>query len=113
MTRQNERNLDSDQFTRRKATADTLRKITGWKIWTCAEPRFQNDYDITTTMVVQQGAAILTFGNGEIVDLQAGDVLTIEQGASASWVISEPIRNSYQYHNSFDSASQRAHQLRW
>lgn len=113
MTRLNERILDSVQFRRRKATDDTRRKIAGWEIWECDDPEFRHDYERTVTLFVHRGAAVLTFADGETVDLQAGDVLTIEQGASAVWAISEPIRNSYEYHDSFNSASNRAAQVRW
>ena len=43
MTRLNERMLDADHFTRRKATDDTKRKIVGWEIWTCEDPEFQHE----------------------------------------------------------------------
>ena len=113
MTRVNERILDNAQFTRRKATADTLRKISNWDIWICEDPTYQYDYETTTSMYVHEGAAVLTLGNGEVVDLRAGDFLTIEQGVSATWAISEPIRNSYQYHDTFESSSKRVDQVRW
>lgn len=113
MTRLKERLLDSAQFNRRKATADTLRKIVGWDIWFSEGPEYQYDYEITTSMYVNEGAAVLTFDNGESVDLQAGDFLTIFKGASATWAISEPIRNSYQYHNTFNSAEKRVEQVCW
>jgi len=64
-------------------------------------------------MYVHDGTAVLTFDNGEAADLQARGILTIEQAASATWAISEPVPNSYQYHYNFDSASQRADQGRW
>lgn len=112
MTRLNERMVDSAQFKRRKATADTKRKIAGWEIWECQDPEFQYHYDRTVSLYVHQGTAVLTFGNGETVDLQAGDFLTIESGASATWAISAPIRNSYRYHDTFISASNRAAQVR-
>ena len=113
MTRLNERILDSIQFKRRKATEDTKRKIANWEIWVCEGPEFEHEYDRTVSFYVHQGAAVLTFDNGETVDLQAGDFLTIEQGASATWDIKEPIRNSYMYHDTFQSASQRASQIHW
>ena len=113
MTRLNERIMDSRFFKRRKATEDTKRKIANWDIWTCADPEFKHDYDRTVSLYVHQGAAELTFSDGELVDLQAGDFLTIERGASASWKIMEPIRNSYLYHDTFESASRRASQVRW
>jgi uncharacterized cupin superfamily protein len=63
-------------------------------------------------MYVHEGNAVLTFDNGEAADIQARDILTIEQAARATWSISKPVGNSYQYHNSFDSASQSADQGR-
>ena len=105
--RLNERLLDNQLFKRRKATEDTKRKITGWEIWECADPSFSYDYDRTVTMYVHEGAAVLTFSNGGSVDLQAGDTLTVQAGASADWVISKPMRNSYCYHDTFKSAANR------
>ena len=110
--RLNERLLDSELFKRRKATDDTKRKISGWEIWECTDPAFNYNYDRTVTMYVHKGAAVLTFSNGEIVDLQSGDTLTIQAGARADWVISEPIRNSYCYHDTFISASNRETQVK-
>lgn len=96
----NERHLDSEFFKRREATEDTKREIAGWAIWECADPTFSYEYDQTVTMFVHEGAAVLTFSDGKVLDLRAGDTLTIENGASADWVISKPIRNSYRYHDS-------------
>jgi uncharacterized cupin superfamily protein len=111
--RLNQRILNSNQFTRRKATDDTKRKISDWEIWECEGPEYQYDYDCTVSLYVHEGAAVLTFGDGETVDLIAGDILIIEKGASATWAISAPIKNSYRYHNTFISASNRAAQVRW
>ncbi len=113
MTRLNERRLDSTHFKRRKATEDTKRKIDGWEIWECAVPEFSHDYDRTVTMLVHEGAAVLTFSDGETVDLQAGDTLTVQEGASVVWAILAPIRNSYLYHDTFMSAAKRSDQVRW
>ncbi|MFT5116063.1 MAG: putative cupin superfamily protein [Parasphingorhabdus sp.] len=103
--RLNERLLDSALFKRCKGTDDTKRKISSWEIWECADPGFNYDYDRTVTMYVHEGEAVLTFSNGETVDLQPGDMLTIQAGARADWVILEPIRNSYMYHDTFMSAA--------
>ncbi|MEM7562933.1 MAG: cupin domain-containing protein [Pseudomonadota bacterium] len=111
--RLNQRILNSSQFKRRQATADTKRKIGDWDIWECEGPEYQYDYDCTVSLYVHEGSAVLTFDNGETVDLIADDFLTIEKGSSATWAISTPIRNSYRYHNTFHSASNRANQVRW
>ena len=55
----------------------------------------------------------MRFDTGETVDPMAGDILTIEAGARAQWTISEPLHNSYQYHDTFMSASNRENQVRW
>ncbi len=113
MTRLNDRIVNAVQFKRRKATEDTKRKISDWEIWECADPEFKHDYDRTVSLFVHEGAAELKFADGSEVDLQAGDFLTIEQGASVVWTFSAPIRNSYMYHDAFESASQRDSQVRW
>lgn len=111
--RLSERLLDAEQYQRRKATADTVRKIVGWEIWECSDASFSHDYDRTVSLYVHAGAAVLTFASGEQVDLQAGDFLTIEAGASATWAISAALRNSYRYHDTFESAVQRKSQVAW
>ena len=108
-----ERLLDSEQFQRRKATEDTKRKITSWDIWECSDPTFHHNYDKTVTMFVHEGDAILTFENGETVDLTSGDLLTVYKGAVINWIISNPIRNSYCYHDSFHSAAERDAHIHW
>ncbi|MEH6631627.1 MAG: cupin domain-containing protein [Halopseudomonas aestusnigri] len=113
MTRLEERRIDAPLFERRKATEDTKRKVVGWEIWECSDPTFSHDYDRTVTLYVHEGAAVLTFSDGEIVDLMPGDTLTIREGASATWAINTPIRNSYQYHDTFQSASKRTDQVSW
>lgn len=113
MTRLNERIMDSTRFKRRKATDDTKRKIASWEIWECTKPTYSHDYDRAVSLYVHHGVAIVTFDNGEAVDLQPGDFLTIEQDAKATWAITEPIRNSYQYHDTFLSASNREKQVKW
>lgn len=107
MTRLKERMLDGTLYCRRKATEDTKRKIENWDIWECSDPEFSHDYDKTVSLYVHSGAANLIFTNGEEVDIIAGDFLTIQSGVSATWTITHPIRNSYQYHDSFHSASTR------
>lgn len=106
-----ERIVDEEQFQRRKATADTVRKIVDWGIWECSDASFSHDYDRSVSLYVHTGKAILTFASGEQVDLQAGDFLSIETGASATWAISAALRNSYRYNDTFESAAQRKAQV--
>lgn len=111
--RSEERLVDARFFKRRKATEDTKRKIKGWEIWECGDPSFEYSYDRTVTMFVHEGAASLDFADGSSVDIEPGDTLTVLAGAQASWSISDPIRNSYMYHDTFASAANREAQVRW
>lgn len=111
--REEERRLDGKQFRRRKATADTKRKVKGWEVWECTDATFAHEYDRTVTLYVNEGSATLTFRDGETVEIEAGDTLKIEAGASAKWDIAPPIRNSYCYHDSFSSAESRTAQIHW
>ena len=113
MTSLTDRRLDSVSFKRRKATADTLRKIRDWDIRECEQPTYNHNYDRAVSLVVHSGAAIVRFDTGETVDLVAGDFLSIEPGVQGTWEISKPLRNSYQYHDTFQSASKRENQVRW
>ena len=113
MSDKNERVLNSNQFQRHKASEDTKRKIVGWHTWECKSAEFKYDCDRTISLFIYQGTALLTFAHGEKVDLQAGDFLTIESGTHSLWVISEPLLNSYMYHDTFISASRRTEQIHW
>lgn len=63
--RSEERLLDGAEFERRKATADTRRKIKGWDVWECADATFSHDYDRAVTLFVHEGRATVTFAGGE------------------------------------------------
>lgn len=91
------RALSCPCFTRCSAGADILTALADWEVWTCDGPEFRHDYDQTVTLYVHQGRATVTFADGTRADLRAGDSMTIQQGASAVWEISAPIRNSYTY----------------
>lgn len=108
-----ERMLNGKNCKRRQATADTKRKVEGWDVWECNDETFQHDYDRTVTMYVDRGNAVLIFADGEVVDITAGETLTVQAGASASWQINAPIRNLYCYHDSFGSAANRSAQVKW
>ena len=98
MTQDDNRKREAALFKRQKATDEIRAEIKGWEIWECAESEFSHDYDRKVSLFVHEGGAQLTFSDGSEVDLQAGDFLTTEAGASAVWTFIAPIRNSYCYH---------------
>ena len=92
------RYLKTPFFHRRTAGFELLAETANWEIWTCEGPTFQHDYDQGVTLCVERGTAVVNFADGNRVDLQPGDALTIAQGASAVWLIGAPIQNRYAYH---------------
>lgn len=91
------RHQKSDVFLRRSAPPDFKHTAKEWEVWTCEGPSFEHVYDQGVTLFVDQGAAVISFSTGEQVALQAGDLLTIAQGAQGSWNILQPLRNLYRY----------------
>ena len=111
--RETDRMLDGTWFRRRKATADTRRKVRCWETWECGDAAFAHDYDRRVTLFVEAGSAVVSFADGESVEIQAGDTLTILEGASTTWAIAPPIRNRYCYHDAFSLFEGRAAQVHW
>lgn len=99
MTDTDNRFLEGNSFRRSTAGEDILDRIDGWEVWGCEGPEYRHHYDQTVRLYVHEGHALLAFADGETADLQPGDTLTIHSGASAVWAISQPIRNSYSYHD--------------
>lgn len=113
MSQIDNRRLDSSQFKRHSASADTKRKITEWEIWKCSDPEIQYDYDRTVSLFVQEGSAKLTFEDGATLTLHPGDFLTVEKGANVTWRVTSPICSRFRYHDTFESASKRDAQVHW
>lgn len=93
-----DRFLKAESFTRRTASPELTREAASWDVWDYAEPEYRHEYTTDVTLIVNSGGAVLTFGNGEKVDLIPGDSLQITQGTKAHWVFTVPISNSYCYH---------------
>lgn len=79
------------------APADFKRQAHDWDVWECADPTFAHHYEQGVTLFVDQGAATISFSTGDVVELQAGDLLTINVGAKGVWAITQTIRNLYRY----------------
>ena len=92
------RYLKTDTCLRRAAGVDFPDAAAQWEVWHCEGPTFEHSYDRAVTLYVDQGVASIAFSTGQVVDLQRGDLLTIEVGAKAVWTIRQSIRNLYRYH---------------
>ncbi len=102
-----ERSIDAGPVKRRKASADTRRKIADWDLWDCSSPEIRQDYDRPLSLFLHAGAAELSFASRGRMDLEPGDLLIIEAATWAIWQVKAPIRASYLYHDRSASASRR------
>ncbi len=107
------RDFDSPLVSRRKASSDTCRKLVDWAVWNCQVEEYTNEYDRTVSYYVKEGKAILSFNSGEILDVESGDLVTIEEETVVCWNVIEPISAHYCYHNSYESAGSRLKQVYW
>lgn len=71
-----------------------------WDVWAHdGTAPFEYDYDQTVTLIVEEGGAVLTFQDGQAVEIAVGTKLTIFAGNSARWQFTAPIQNRYQMHS--------------
>ncbi|MEM5338381.1 cupin domain-containing protein [Paraburkholderia azotifigens] len=70
-----------------------------WQTWHCDSNTFQHRYVPGATFYVVKGRARLTFAHGAQLDIEAGDFVSIGDGAEAVWEISAPVETRYAYHD--------------
>ncbi|MEH6578476.1 MAG: cupin domain-containing protein [Amphritea sp.] len=107
------RSFDSKLVNRRLASRDTERKIAAWEIYESDAGEYRKEYDRSVSFYIEAGEAVLNFNSGEIIDIKAGDFVTIEKGAVAHWQINNGIVKKYLYHDSYNSADNRLTQIHW
>ncbi|SAK51549.1 hypothetical protein AWB78_01132 [Caballeronia calidae] len=86
-------------ISRERAPADIERTTGDWKTWRCDSKVFQHRYVPGATFYVVKGRARLTFAHGAQLDIEAGDFVSIGDGAQAVWDISVPVETRYTYHD--------------
>ena len=87
------------------APADIEHKTAGWETWHCDSNTFQHRYVPGATFYVVKGRARLTFAHGVQLDIEAGDFVSIGDGAEAVWEISAAIETRYTYHDDRGAAT--------
>jgi uncharacterized cupin superfamily protein len=81
-----------------RATKDIERKTINWSTWVCNEDRYVHQYFPGASFYVVRGRASLSFPDGTVVDIEAGDFASITTGAEATWKIDAEIETRYCYH---------------
>ena len=91
---------------RERAPAGIEHTIADWQTWFCDSNTFQHRYVPGATFYVVKGRARLTFEHGAQLDIEAGDFVSIGDGAEALWDISAPIETRYKYHDDRGAAAE-------
>jgi uncharacterized cupin superfamily protein len=84
---------------KQRAPADIKQRIADWDIWHCDSENYEHRYVPGATFYVVRGHARLTFAHGAELDIEAGDVVSIGEGAEAVWDVFAPIETRYWFHN--------------
>jgi uncharacterized cupin superfamily protein len=92
-------------ISRVRAPADIEHATADWETWLCDSSTFQHRYVPGATFYVVEGRAQLTFAHGAHLEIEAGDVVSIGNGAEAVWEISAPIETRYTYHDNRGAAT--------
>jgi uncharacterized cupin superfamily protein len=79
--------------------ADIERATAQWDTWHCDGSTFEHRYVPGATFYVVKGRARLTFVHGVQLDVEAGDLVSIGEGAQARWEVAAPVETRYTYHD--------------
>lgn len=80
-------------------TKDELKKegVDRWSSWECEPKTFDWEYDCNETAYVKEGRVTVD-GDGETVEIKAGDLVTFPAGLRCTWHVHETIRKVYKFH---------------
>ena len=98
--------MTTPSISRQRAPHDIAHTTADWDTWHCDSSTFQHRYVPGATFYVVAGRARLTFAHGAQLDIEAGDFVSIGDGAEAVWEISAPIETRYRYHVDSSAATE-------
>jgi uncharacterized cupin superfamily protein len=81
------------------APVDIEAMTANWETWRCDSCMFEHRYVPGAKFYVVAGRARLTFAHGVQLDIEAGDLVSIGEGAQACWDIAVPVETRYTYHD--------------
>jgi uncharacterized cupin superfamily protein len=73
--------------------SDDVRIVNG--IWACSPGQFRWNWSYDETVVVVEGRATVTTGDGRRVELEPGSMAFFERGTESLWTIHEPFRKGF------------------
>ena len=70
--------------------------VFSWPVWTKGNSKFDWHYDQQEQCYLTEGKAVITVG-ADRYTIQAGDFVTLPQGMSCIWHITEPVKKHYSF----------------
>jgi uncharacterized protein len=71
--------------------------IDAWSPWQCEPSTFPWEYDERETAFVFEGKVTVKTDDGEIVQIEPGDLVTFPKGLKCTWTVHETIRKVYRF----------------
>jgi uncharacterized cupin superfamily protein len=98
--------MTTPSISRQRAPHDIAHTTAHWDTWHCDSATFRHRYVPGATFYVVAGRARLNFAHGAQLDIEAGDLVSIGDGAEAVWQIAAPIETRYRYHGNGSAATE-------
>lgn len=82
----------------KKPTQDELNAlgISSWSAWSCEPETFDWEYSMQEIAYVQAGK-VTVMTDEQIVDIEAGDLVTFPKGLKCKWTVHETIKKVYTF----------------
>ena len=83
-----------------KASTERLEELDvhSWPVWEKDISEFPWDYKEPEIFYVVEGKAILNpMGDGKVVEIEEGDIVTIPKGMKCYWKVTEKIKKHYNF----------------
>ncbi len=71
--------------------------IGSWGTWECEASTFPWQYADRETAYVFEGRVTVETEDGDVVTIEAGDLVTFPKGMKCTWTVHEPIRKVYKF----------------
>ena len=82
--------------TKKKPSADEIKKAKTWPVWEKEGSTFDWHYDSEETFYVLDGDVTVTWEGGEI-SFGKGDLVTFPDGLDCTWHVKKKVREHYQF----------------
>lgn len=72
-------------------------KVETWGTWECEPSTFPWQYDDRETCYVYEGRVTVNTEDGDIIEIEPGDLVVFPRGLKCTWTVHEKIRKVYRF----------------